>query len=79
MAARDLNKYKVPVEGGSPMAVEKIKKEDLKGVEKKGVLGGLFGGGTTSSVLLVSTRQHAALEEDTKLHLSMLPGLCLVH
>ena len=78
MATKNLDKFKIEVKGGSPMAEEQVKPEDLKDISKKGVFGGLFGG-KNESVLYVTTRQHQTLEEDTKLHLQMLPGLCLIH
>ena len=36
-------------------------------------------GASTTSHLLVSTKQVKNLEEDTKLHMKMLPSTCLVH
>ena len=38
----------------------------------------MFGNSASQSSLLISTKQAKALEEDTKIHMTMLPSICLV-
>ena len=51
----------------------------MKAVSSKGLLGGLLGSSSNTSLLHISTKQWKGLEEDTKLHMQMLPSICLVH
>ena len=80
-AQRDLTKRRLDVNGGSPTATIAIKAEELKEATKRTGIGGIFNkmGGSTTSHIVVSTKNWKGLEEDTKIHMKMLPSTCLVH
>ena len=78
-AQKDLTKFKLEVKGGSPKASVDIEAKEVKEVSNKSLLGGLLGSNTNTSILHVSTKAWKLLENDTILHMQMLPSLCLIH
>jgi len=79
-ARRDHKGMKLEVHGGSPLAAIAIKEQERKEVAKRGGVKGFFGiSGSNKSYLSISVKQERMLEEDIKLHLTMLPAVCIVH
>lgn len=52
----------------------------MKDVSKRGFWGSMFGYGNLSKAnITITTKSEKLLEEDTKVHMAMLPSTCLIH
>jgi hypothetical protein len=79
-AKTNVGGHELEVHGGSSLADIKIRKEDLDAAGKRGGVAGLIGiKGSSKSYLKVSTKKEASLEEHERIHLNLMPSLCLVH